>query len=119
MSASNRAALATSLSHFLQQCWYASKFYSYQEGNGWKQISLDTVQGFPQNIEQVLAYRKTDANFDLLCQLQDNRFLYCKVRSNSVFVPNYLRIYVASSTTPLREQVMSASTRHQMMSPNQ
>jgi hypothetical protein len=119
MSVSNCVALATSLSHLLQQCWYASKFYSYQEGNGWKHTTLDTITGFPQHIQQVLAYRKTDANFDLLCQLQDNRFLYCKVRSNSAFVPNYLRIYVASSTTPLREQVMSASTRHQMMSLNQ
>jgi hypothetical protein len=62
----------------------------------------------------VLAYRSIDSKMDAVIQLRDDRFVYCKARMNSLNQPTYFRVYVANSTTPLREYAMSSSTRHQM-----
>lgn len=114
MASPNRIAIASSITNFVQQCWYNTKCYSYNDGHGWKKTSFDRLAGFPQEIQQVLAYRSTDSKMDAVIQLCDDRFVYCKARMNSLSQPAYFRVYVAASTTPLREQAMSLSTRHQM-----
>ncbi len=98
----------------LQQVWYNTKCYTHREGHGWKKVSFDTLTGFPNDIQKILAYKNSDTKTDLMAQLKDNRFIYCKIRKNSLDVPHYFRVYVASSTTPLREHAMSSSTRQQM-----
>lgn len=110
----NCIAVASSVASMLQQIWYNTKCYAHRDGNGWKKVSFDSLAGFPSEIQRVLAYKNTDSKMDLMCQLKDDRFVYCKVRKNSLSIPKYFRVYVASSMMPLREQAMSSSTRHQM-----